>query len=205
MIVTGDLTRDYYDAALLAGSVAVDIETDGLDWRGRIGVISFALPDNTIQIVHRPNEMPHYIIQILENKDVVKLFHNAIFDIRFLMHSYGVQPETILCTRIAAKLADPKKDKYGSHSLKNILEKKLNVFIPKGEALSDWFTDELTDQQVAYCISDVIYLHDLVGSFKDEIDTARMQDTFFQSSNFASTYAFLQLMGYNARDLYEYD
>src|SRR5690348_11950007 len=127
MVVKGDLTQDYYDAILLSRSVAVDIETDGLDWRGRIGVISFALPDNTVQIVHTLDEAPHYIVQILENSNVVKIFHNAIFDIRFLMHSYGVQPVTILCTRIAAKLADRTKEKYGSHSLKNLLEKKLNV------------------------------------------------------------------------------
>jgi ribonuclease D len=121
------------------------------------------------------------------------------------MHSYGVHPEAVLCTRIAAKLADPKKEKYGSHSLKNILEKKLNVIIPKGEALSNWFADELTSEQIAYCINDVIYLHALVGSFRDEIDAAKMRDVFFNSGNFTSTYAFLQLMGYNARDLYEYE
>ena len=75
-----------------------------------------------------------------------------------LYDAFGVMPEPIYCTKIASRLARTYTDKHG---LKDLVREVLGHDLSKQQQSSDWGADALTDAQVSYAASDVIYLHAL--------------------------------------------
>ena len=72
--------------------------------------------------------------------------------------TFGVMPEPVYCTKIASRLARTYTDKHG---LKDLVREVLGHDLSKQQQSSDWGAAELTDAQVAYAASDVLYLHAL--------------------------------------------
>ena len=64
----------------------------------------------------------------------------------------------VWCTKIASKLARTYTDRHG---LKDLCGELLGVDLSKQQQSSDWAAANLTQQQMAYAASDVLYLHDL--------------------------------------------
>src|SRR2546426_7683042 len=118
-----DLYRDDIPASYAAkmrasGMVAWDIETSGLDWRiDRIGTCQVYSPNLPVAIVKIRDKIPARLGSVLEDHAVRKVFHHAMFDLRFMTHYWGTAPRNIACTKIASKLLDP--DGKNDHSLKS--------------------------------------------------------------------------------------
>ena len=66
----------------------------------------------------------------------------------------------VYCTKIASRLARTYTDKHG---LKDLARELLGVDLSKQQQLSDWGAGDLTEAQVTYAASDVLYLHALQG------------------------------------------
>ena len=66
--------------------------------------------------------------------------------------------ENIYCTKIASKLTRTYTDKHG---LKELCKELLNIDISKQQQSSDWGNTNLSDSQLKYAASDVLYLHDI--------------------------------------------
>jgi ribonuclease D len=64
----------------------------------------------------------------------------------------------VYCTKIASRLARTYTDKHG---LKDLTRELIGVDLSKQQQLSDWGAGDLTDAQVTYAASDVLYLHAL--------------------------------------------
>src|SRR5690606_5342011 len=94
---------------------------------------------------------------------VLKLFHYGRFDIAAMFNAFGALAAPVWCTKIASKLVRTFTDRHG---LKNLLDGLLGVDISKLQQTSDWGTESLTEAQLAYAASDVLYLHRL----KDELE-----------------------------------
>ena len=101
--------------------------------------------------------------QLLADANVLKIFHFARFDLAVLYEAFGVMPQPVYCTKIASRLARTYTDKHG---LKDLVRELLGVDLSKQQQSSDWGADDLTDAQIAYAASDVLYLHAL----KDRLD-----------------------------------
>src|SRR5688500_18484731 len=148
-VVKGDVTDDFLFAAHQEKIIAVDIETDGLDYNGNIGAVSLYAPNsNRVKIVHSLDVVPENLLYILSAPSITKVFHNAMFDMRFLYKSYNAEFSNVACTRIALKILDPQK--AYSHKLGDAIERFLGVHIEKDQALSNWFQEELTPDQIRY-------------------------------------------------------
>jgi ribonuclease D len=89
---------------------------------------------------------------------VLKLFHFGRFDIAALLNAFGVRAAPVYCTKIASKLCRTYTDRHG---LKYLLEELLGIDISKQQQTSDWGAEDLTEAQLAYAASDVLYLHRL--------------------------------------------
>ena len=72
-------------------------------------------------------------------------------------------PTPVYCTKIASRLARTYTDRHG---LKDLVRELLGVDLSKQQQSSDWGAEQLTDAQLAYAASDVLYLHAL----KDRLD-----------------------------------
>lgn len=157
----GDIDQEMADRARAHGLVAWDIETTGLDWsQDRIGTCQLAVAGDIAVVQLEGWEVPDRLRSLLEDPSVVKIFHHAPFDLRFMAHHWKADPTNIACTKIASKILDPGLDSR-AHSLKPVLERYLGVVIDKGEQRSDWVRESLSDAQVAYAATDVQYLAEL--------------------------------------------
>jgi ribonuclease D len=149
------------------GAVAIDTETMGLDpSRDRLCVVQLSPGDGTADVVQIPvgaNEAPN-LTKLLADGSILKIFHFARFDLGALQKRLAVMPTPVYCTKIASRLARTYTDKHG---LKDLVREVLGIEVSKQQQSSDWGADALTDAQVAYAASDVLYLHAL----KERLDT----------------------------------
>jgi ribonuclease D len=147
-------------------AVAIDTETLGLSvGRDRLCVVQLSRGDGNaevVQIAAGPVRAPN-LERLLTDPKVVKLFHFGRFDMAVLCHTFGVMAGPIYCTKIASKIARTYTDRHG---LKDLARELLGVEISKQQQSSDWGSETLTDAQLAYAASDVLYLHGL----RDKLD-----------------------------------
>ena len=153
--------NDLPDDLDLGPVVAIDCETMGLiPARDRLCLIQLSSGDGTahlVQISQDQTEAPN-LTRMLADPEVLKLFHFGRFDIAVMLHRFGVLTAPVYCTKIASKLVRTYTDRHG---LKNLLQELLSVDISKLQQSSDWGASDLTDAQIAYAASDVLYLHRL--------------------------------------------
>jgi ribonuclease D len=157
---------DLPDIARYKGAVAIDTETMGLDLvRDRLCVVQLSPGDGSadvVQIAARPADAPN-LKRLLADKNLLKIFHFARFDLGMLYKTFGVMPEPVYCTKIASRLARTYTDKHG---LKDLVREILGQDISKQQQSSDWGAADLTDAQISYAAGDVAHLHAL----KEKLD-----------------------------------
>lgn len=95
--------------------------------------------------------------KLLQNKEVVKLFHSPRQDIEILINEAGVIPEPIFDTQIAAGfLGHSSQIGYG-----NLVSAELGIKLKKGDTYTDWSLRPLSKSQLDYAKDDVVYLVEL--------------------------------------------
>ena len=150
---------DLPDDAAFGDAVAIDTETLGLEiGRDRLCVVQLSRGDgdaDVVQIAPGQTRAPN-LERLLADPNVLKLFHYGRFDMGVLCHAFGVMAGPVYCTKIASKLARTYTDRHG---LKDLTRELLGVEISKQQQSSDWGAETLTDAQLAYAASDVLYLH----------------------------------------------
>lgn len=141
--------------------VAIDTETMGLNpARDRLCVIQLSPGDGTadvVQIAPGQTDAPN-LTALLADETKTKLFHFARFDMAALYAAFGVMPTPVYCTKIASKLVRTYTDRHG---LKDLSRELLSVDMSKQQQSSDWGAETLSQAQLDYAASDVLYLHDL--------------------------------------------
>jgi ribonuclease D len=152
---------DLPDLSRYGREVAIDTETMGLvPRRDRLCVVQLSPGDGSADVVQIPanlTEAPN-LVRLLTDPNVTKIFHYARFDIAVLKNRFGVVTGPVYCTKIASKLCRTYTDRHG---LKDIVKELLNVDLSKQQQSSDWGAEKITEAQLEYAASDVLYLHDL--------------------------------------------
>lgn len=194
-IYQDDLPREFLNIATDKKIVGWDIETSGLDWRAeKIATCQICLPEEPIAIVRVRENVPSVLTSLLINANIRKVFHHAMFDLRFMSYKWNIRPANVACTKIAAKLLDP-NNKY-SHTLQFVLQQYLNVTIDKKERLSNWFSDQLTEAQIAYAARDVIYLIPLLEIMEKRLQSEDKLHFEHACFDYIPTRVQLDIMGY---------
>ncbi|GJE60234.1 ribonuclease D [Methylobacterium trifolii] len=151
----GDLPAGYKAGP----AIAIDTETLGLNpHRDRLCVVQVSRGDGSADVVQIPPQAPPpaTLIQVLADPNVQKIFHFARFDLAVLFRAFGVMPGPVYCTKIASKLARTYTDRHG---LKDVVRELVGVDLSKQQQSSDWGAPTLTQAQIDYAASDVLYLH----------------------------------------------
>jgi ribonuclease D len=194
--------RDLPDGLDLGPEVAIDCETMGLNpHRDRLCVVQLSNGDGTahlVQIEKGQTSAPN-LERLLADPDVLKLFHFGRFDIAALFNAFGVVTAPVYCTKIASKLIRTFTDRHG---LKVLLQEMLGVDISKHQQSSDWGAETLTQAQVDYAASDVLYLHRLRDALQVMLvreDRAELAQSCF---DFLPTRAKLDLLGWPDTDIF---
>jgi ribonuclease D len=190
------------DAARYTGAIAIDTETLGLvPRRDRLCVVQLS-PGNgsadVIRIAAGQKEAPN-LVAMLADTSRQKIFHYGRFDIAVLFHTFGVTSQPVFCTKIASRLCRTYTDR---HSLKDNLKEMLDVDVSKAQQSSDWAAAKLSQAQLEYAASDVLYLHAL----RDKLTERLVRDGRIEHANacfeFLPTRAKLDLLGWDEADIF---
>lgn len=194
--------NDLPDGLNLGPVVAIDCETMGLNpHRDRLCVIQMSGGDgeaHMVQVARGQTEAPN-LCAMLEDPDVLKLFHFGRFDIAAMLNAFGVLTAPVYCTKIASKLIRTYTDRHG---LKYLLQELLGVDISKQQQMSDWGAAELSEAQLDYAASDVLYLHRLREVLDDRLAREGRSGIAQDCFEFLPTRARLDLAGWPETDIF---
>lgn len=148
--------------------IAIDTETMGLNLtRDRLCCVQI-MANNEVYVIHFPepiyDKSPN-LVKLLGDKNILKIFHFARFDILAIYKHLNVLTENIVCTRVLSKVVRTFTER---HSLKELCKEKLHVDLNKSQQTSNWGASDLTAAQVEYAKNDVIYLKDIFFSLKED-------------------------------------
>lgn len=194
--------NDLPDGLDLGPIVAIDCETMGLDpHRDRLCLIQMSGGDgdcHLVQVAIGQTEAPN-LVAMLENPDVLKLFHFGRFDIAAMMNTFGAMTAPVYCTKIASRLVRTFTDRHG---LKTLLQDMVGVDISKHQQQSDWGAPKLTAAQLEYAASDVLYLHQLRNAFNVILAREGRTEIAKACFDFLPMRAKLDLVGWPKTDIF---
>src|SRR5690606_6695331 len=176
--------------------VAIDTETMGLAARrDRLCVGQPSAGDgdaHLVQIAGGQAKAPS-LTRMLADPQVLKLFHFGRFDIAALRAAFGVTTAPVYCTKIASKMVRTFTDRHG---LKYLLQELLGVDVSKQQQTSDWGAEALTEAQLDYAASDVLYLHRLKAELDARLEREGRTGLAQACFDFLPARAELDLMGW---------
>ena len=183
-------------------SVAIDTETLGLKpYRDRLCLVQLSGGNNEAHLVQFDGSdwSAPRLKALLTDPGVVKIFHYGRFDIAILKRWLDVSVAPVWCTKIASKLARTYTDRHG---LKDLCAELAGVELSKQQQSSDWASASLSQQQLAYAASDVLYLHGL----KAKLEAMLQRDGRMAMAEAAFRYlperAELDLAGFDDTDIF---
>ena len=193
---------DLPDDLDLGPMVAIDCETMGLHpHRDRLCVVQLSAGDgdaHMVQIKLGQTEAPN-LCRLLTDPQVLKLFHFGRFDIAAMQNAFGVVTAPVYCTKIASRLVRTYTDRHG---LKNLLQELLGIDISKQQQSSDWGADTLSDAQLEYAASDVLYLHRLRDALNAMLEREGRMEMAQACFDFLPMRAQLDLAGWPDIDIF---
>lgn len=171
-LIEGDLDKETFEAIRRTKNprIGLDTETDGLDEeQSRLLVVQLMFDYEPI-LIRSLWKKPPYLSLLLADADITKIFHYALFDLRF-MDRWGVRPRNIVCTKIMSKILRPNASE---HSLQSLVECYFGVRLikDKGLRVSDWGAEGLSPEQISYATHDVLYLPALAELMLQELKEA---------------------------------
>ncbi|UWR84458.1 ribonuclease D [Phaeobacter inhibens] len=194
--------NDLPDGLDLGPVVAIDCETMGLNpHRDRLCVVQLSGGDGNahmVQIAKGQSEAPN-LYAMLEDPNVLKLFHFGRFDIAAMYHAFGALAAPVYCTKIASRLVRTYTDRHG---LRNLTQELIGVDISKQQQMSDWGAAQLSDAQLDYAASDVLHLHRLRAALDKRLDREDRSEMAQACFDFLPMRAKLDLAGWSDTDIF---
>ena len=103
---------------------------------------------------------------LMDNPNVLKVFHAARQDIEIMVHRAGIVPHPVFDTQIAAMVCGF-GDQVGYEAIVRKLAKEQ---IDKSSRFTDWSRRPLSEKQLAYALADVTHLRVVYEGLKTELD-----------------------------------
>lgn len=183
-------------------SLSIDTETTGLDYRkDTLKLVQISTDTGRVYMIRDPDATSYNLIAVLGCPLPFKIFHHAMFDLRFLKSGMRVDVGgRIECTKTLMKICHPEMQSGLGVSLRKIVDVVIDKKIFR-EIKNDWDAEPLSRKQVLYAAGDVLYLHKLLRKLKLDCkwhDLERYASAMTAIRRMAS----LQVEGYT--DLFDY-
>ncbi|HUQ48154.1 MAG TPA: ribonuclease D [Gemmatimonadaceae bacterium] len=190
----------------ISGIREIAVDTEGASFHrfiDRIYLLQISTRERSAVIDPLPIGMPKGLGEILEDKNIEVVFHDADYDLRLLHQDYGWHVNHIFDTRIAAQLLGIK-----AFGLAALLEQFFDVKLDKKHQRADWSLRPLPPGMLDYAAQDTKHLLDLRDELKAKLDKLgrwewaeeefkRLEGTKWEEDDGSG--AFLRIKG--ARDL----
>ena len=192
----------------LGREVAIDTETMGLNpARDRLCLVQMSSGDGVSHLVQIPKTEPGRLHvaprlkAVLEDPNVLKIFHFARFDLAALKAYLGAVVQPVYCTKIASKMTRTYTDRHG---LKDLCKDLLEVDLSKQQQSSDWGSAELSEDQLRYAASDVLHLHKLKAKLDVLLEREGRAALAEACYRFLPARAELDLLGWEEPDIFSH-
>lgn len=153
----------------LGRRIAVDTETMGLNQkRDALCLVQLSAGDgdaHLVQMNRKTYDCPN-LKSCLSDPETEIIFHFARFDMAMLKHWLGIEVTPVFCTKIASKLSRTYTDRHG---LRELARELLGIDLSKQQQSSDWGAEQLSNAQMEYAASDVLYLHKIADKLTQKL------------------------------------
>jgi DNA polymerase-1 len=173
--------RQDAEAALRAIStfttLGADTETTGLDpFRSRVRLLQIATPEHAFvfDLFAYPALGDAAWREWFADARITKIFHNAKFDLKMLLHHFGVEVRGAFDTLLASQLIAAGRSEE-RHSLAAVVERYLGQSVDKSMQVSDW-SGQLSAPQVEYAAKDAALMLPLYEAINERLTTLGLAD-----------------------------
>ena len=198
--------NDIPNDILFEDSVAIDTETMGLKTlRDRLCLIQISAGNGDAHLIKieksiaSPQQKYKNLKKVLQNKNILKIFHFARFDLAALNFYVCKVEGNIWCTKIASKLSRTYTNKHG---LSDLTKELLSIEISKEQQSSNWGNKIISEKQKKYASNDVLYLHNL----KEKLEEILLQENRLELAekvfSFLKVRVELDLSGFEDLDIF---
>ena len=198
--------NDIPNDILFKESVAIDTETMGLKTsRDRLCLIQISAGNGDAHLIKieksiaSPQQKYKNLKKVLQNKNILKIFHFARFDLAALNFYVCKVEGNIWCTKIASKLSRTYTNKHG---LSDLTKELLSIEISKEQQSSNWGNKIISEKQKKYASNDVLYLHNL----KEKLEEILLQENRLELAekvfSFLKVRVELDLAGFEDLDIF---
>ena len=198
--------NDIPNDILFKESVAIDTETMGLKTlRDRLCLIQISAGNGDAHLIKieksiaSPQLKYKNLKKVLQNKNILKIFHFARFDLAALNFYVCKVEGNIWCTKIASKLSRTYTNKHG---LSDLTKELLSIEISKEQQSSNWGNKIISQKQKKYASNDVLYLHNL----KEKLEEILLQENRLELAekvfSFLKVRVELDLSGFEDLDIF---
>ena len=156
---------------------------------------------NSLDQIEKDQKKAKNLTRLLQNENILKLFHFGRFDIAILYSTFGLLASPVYCTKIASKIARTYTNRHG---LKNLLTELLEIDISKQQQSSDWVAKNLTKDQIDYAATDVLHLHALREKLNEILEREKRANLADACFKFLPFRAALDIKGWNEVDIFEH-
>jgi DNA polymerase I-like protein with 3'-5' exonuclease and polymerase domains len=152
----------------LSAPVGIDIETTALEpWDGEISTIQ--IDDGKLNVIIDVLAIGidnlQWVKDLIENPNVLKIAHNAKFEMKWFMYHLGAEPEMFFDTFLASQMIAA-GDVHARHDLGTVAEVYADIELDKGEQTSDWSVRPLSESQLRYAAWDA---HIVIPIWREQV------------------------------------
>jgi ribonuclease D len=152
----------------IASARILALDTEGASFHrfvDRIYLLQLSTREQTAIIDPIPIGTPALLGNLLEDRDVEVVFHDADYDLRLLQQDYGWHVRNIFDTRVAAQLLGVR-----AFGLAALLERYFGVKLDKKHQRADWSMRPLPQGMLDYAAQDTIHLLELRDRLKHDLE-----------------------------------
>ncbi len=105
-------------------------------------------------------------LRLVEDASIIKITHAGDNDYRLLYRAYGTIPANVFDTQVAAAFCS---HRYPT-SFAKLVEAEIGEKIGKGYAVTDWSKRPMSEKQLKYALTDVLYLRELYDTITAKLE-----------------------------------
>jgi DNA polymerase-1 len=165
--------------------IGVDTETTSLSpFQGEVRLLQVATPEQSfvIDLLQLPALRNNGLRELLSSAQPVKVFHNAKFDLKMLLHHFDLEVRGLFDTLLASQLIGAGRNE-GGHGLAAVSDRHLGELVDKSMQVSDW-SGRLTEEQYEYAAKDaalMLPLYEKLSSGLRELKLEEVAQLEFES------------------------
>ena len=187
-------------------SIAIDTETMGLKTiRDRLCLVQISDGNGDAHLIkinkHDKKTKPKNLVKVLKDKNILKIFHFARFDLAALEFYICRVEGPIWCTKIGSKLARTYTNKHGLSDLCNEL---LSIELSKEQQSTNWGSENISMKQQEYAANDVLHLHKIKYQLELLLNQENRLELAEQIFSFLKIRVDLDLKGFSDLDIFSH-